>query len=80
LEDLKETRRYWTLEEEALSRALKEATDLLQNRIRGDGDDYGFRLCALSLDEMRTLVYVSKATKDGTAGRFYQRTRNVINH
>jgi len=54
---------------------------LLQNRIRGDGDDdYGFRVGALLLGELRTLIFVSNAKKDGTASRLYQRTRNVMNH
>jgi hypothetical protein len=53
---------------------------LLQNRIRGDGDDdYGFRVGASLLGELRTLIFVSDAKKDGKAGRLYQRTRNV-NH
>jgi hypothetical protein len=52
--------------------------ELLQNRIRGD--DYDFRLGALSLGKLRTLIFVSNATKDGTAGQLYQRTRNVMNH
>jgi len=54
---------------------------LLQNRIRGDGgDDYGFRVGALLLGELRTLIFVSNAKKDGTASRLYQRSRNVMNH
>jgi hypothetical protein len=56
---------------------------LLQNRIQGDGDrdyDYGFRVGALLLGELRTLIFMSNVKKDGTADRLYQRTRNVTNH
>jgi len=38
------------------------------------------RYFPFSLGELRTLIFVSNATKDSTAGRLYQKTRNVMNH